>query len=238
MKRHKEQIIHFSEKYIEALWLTDIEEYKIEDRTIVINLGTHAATVSAPPDKQLQPRCSTILKGVRIKNADSLLLIKIIDETNIGGIVLDPNWHQLGEISDYPKDVPLWKSPQFDLGTVRFDPFHATGGSDKGHTNQHKHYQLKVNLWFAPAKTNCAIHNHHATPEFLEVHTQVYGIGRMQKFHTDHFDSLYQDVIMSPGETHLPFASVDHHGEFFYPWHQYYSDTDCIWIANEFHPID
>jgi hypothetical protein len=24
--------------------------------------------------------------------------------------------------------------------------------------------------------------------------------------------------------------------EFIYPWHQYYADTDCIWLAIEYHP--
>ena len=60
----------------------------------------------------------------------------------------------------------------------------------------------------------------------------------MQKFHSDNFNSLYQDIILGPGETHIPFASIDQQGAFIYPWHQYYSDTDCIWMANEFHPID
>ena len=92
-------------------------------------------------------------------------------------------------------------------------------------------------MWFSPALTNAAIHNKHAVPEFLEVHTQIYGTGRMQKFHTNDFNTLYEDVLMSPGDTHIPFASVDEEGKFFYPWHQYYADTDCIWMANEFHPI-
>jgi hypothetical protein len=78
-----------------------------------------------------------------LQHADSLLIIEITEETNIGGIVLDPEWHQLGEIRDYPKDIPLWKSPQYEVGSA-----------------------------------------------------------------------------------------------FIYPWHQYYSDTDCIWMANEFHPLD
>jgi len=59
----------------------------------------------------------------------------------------------------------------------------------------------------------------------------------MQKFHSNNFDTLYEDIIMSPGATHIPFAGLGKDGQFVYPWHQYYSDTDCIWMANEFHPI-
>jgi hypothetical protein len=238
MKTPNEQPIKFSEEYLQALWLTNVEDHYIENRTIVVNLGNEKATISAPPEKYLHPRASTILKEVSIKNADSLLLIEITEETNIGGIILDPEWYQLGELIDFPKDVPLWKSPQHDLGIVKFDPYFVTGQSSQPQNSKLKTYQVKVNLWFTPAKSNCAIHNHHTTPELLEVHTQIYGTGRMQKFHANNFDTLYQDVILSPGDTHISFASVDDTGAFIYPWHQYYSDTDCIWMANEFHPID
>lgn len=238
MKSECGQLIEFSGKYLRALWLTDTNSHYLENRTIVVNLGTEKAIISAPPEKALPPRASTTLKEISIKNADSLLLIEITNETNIGGIVLEQGWHQLGAISAFPKDVPLWKSPQCSLGTVQFDPYFVTGLSSQPQSSKLRKYQVKVNLWFAPAKTNCAIHNHHMNPEFLEVHTQIYGVGRMQKFHSDNFNSLYQDIILGPGETHIPFASIDQQGAFIYPWHQYYSDTDCIWMANEFHPID
>lgn len=96
-----------------------------------------------------------------------------------------------------------------------------------------------MNLWFSPEHTNCAIHDHHSenkAKEILEVHTQVYGVGRMQKFHDDKFSTIYEDVILGEGMTHTPFAAVHEDGTFYYPWHQYYADTDCIWMAVEFHP--
>jgi hypothetical protein len=237
MPDNTEQPIRFSEKYLKTTWLTNVSNYYIDNRTIVVNLGHNKAHIAVTPEKYLLPRTSTILKDVSIKDGDSLLLIEILDETNIGGIVLDSLWNQLGELIDFPKDVPLWKSPQYDLGRVKFDPYFVTGQSDRPQASNIKEYQLKVNLWFAPAKSNCAIHNKHMVPDFLEVHTQIYGTGRMQKFKDNTFDTIYQDVIMSPGETHIPFASVAEDGHFVYPWHQYYSDTDCIWMANEFHPI-
>jgi hypothetical protein len=237
MPTNTEHHFQFSRKHLKATWLTDIDDYHIQHRTIVINLGNEKARISAAPEKQLPPRTSTVLKNVSIRDGDSLLLVEITDKTNIGGIVLEAGWNQLGNIADFPKDVPLWKSPQYDAGTAKFDPFYVTGLSDRVEDDKVKEYQVKVNLWFSPAKTHCAIHKHHMNPEFLEVHTQIYGIGRMQKFHFNDFDTLYQDIIMSPGETHIPFASVEKEGLFFYPWHQYYADTDCIWMANEFHPV-
>ena len=84
-----------------------------------------------------------------------------------------------------------------------------------------------MNFWFAAAGTDCGIHNEH---DFLEIHTQIWGTGHMQKFHQRSADTLYQDILMTPGFTHKPFCSDDLR----YPWHRYYSDTDCIWLAVEF----
>jgi hypothetical protein len=235
MLKCTEQPVVFSAKHLQARWLRNLEQLRIDKATIVINLGQEKAQLALEQPKQLPPMNSVLLKDVAVKHADSLLLIEIVDETNIGGIVLDPLWHQLGHLIDYPKDVPLWKSPQHDLGIISFDPYFATGMTDHPDSIKIRKHQVKVNLWFAPAKTNCAIHNQH---EFLEVHTQIYGTGRMQKFHHDDFDTLCQEVIMSPGSTHIPFANVGAEGQFVYPWHQYYADTDCIWLANEFHPLN
>ena len=169
-----------------------------------------------------------------IISAESLILIKVPEETNIGGMVLEDEWCQLtAQDPTFPKDVPLYKSPQFDVGSVEFDPYLATGSTG----GAVKKYNIKVNVWFCPAKTNCGIHNNHTNhqtiPKILEVHTQIYGTGRMQKFHENEFKSIYEDVIMSPGFTHDPFAGVKENGDIYYGWHQYYSDTDCIWMAIE-----
>ena len=183
--------------------------------------------------RQLISPFACLVSGVSIISAESLILIKVPEETNIGGMVLEDGWCQLtAQDPTYPKDVPLYKSPQFDVGSVEFDPYLVTGSTGSAV----KKYNIKVNVWFCPAKTNCGIHNHHTDPEMLEVHTQIYGTGRMQKFRENEFKSIYEDVIMSPGFTHDPFAGVKENGDIYYGWHQYYSDTDCIWMAIEHHP--
>lgn len=230
--------IQFSSHYLNSTWLRNAENHYVNNRTIVVNLGQEPAYISVQPEKVMLPRTSTILKEVSIKSADSLLLIEVFDTINIGGIILESGWNQLGAIMEFSKTVPLWKSPQYDLGIVELDPQLAVGLTDQVPPSEKKKYQVKVNLWFSPANTNAAIHNKHATPEFLEVHTQIYGTGRMQKFHANDINTLYEDVLLSPGQTHIPFAGVNQDGNFIYPWHQYYADTDCIWMANEFHPIE
>ena len=174
---------------------------------------------------------------MKIVSGESLVLIKLPEEDNLGGVILDEGWYQLSaQDSTYPRDVPLYKSPQFEAGTVEFDPYIVTGTKKPSQECGVTKYNIKVNVWFSPAKTHCGIHNHHTDPEMLEVHTQVYGTGRMQKFHENDFKSLYEEVMMAPGFTHDPFTGVKKNGDLFYGWHQYYSDTDCIWMAIEYHP--
>ncbi|MEL7036653.1 MAG: DUF6209 family protein [Cyanobacteria bacterium J06592_8] len=234
-----ETSIAFSDKYIKTTHLTNAENYYIKNRTIVVNLGNEKAYVAENPEKYLSPRTSTILQDITIKSGDSLLLLEITNFINIGGIILEDGWDLYGNIdSGFSKKDPLWKSTQFEIGTVEFDPYFVTGLSDQPQQQNLKRYKVKVNLWFAPAASNCGIHIKHMDPDFLEVHTQIYGVGRMQKFHTNSFDTFYEDVILAPGDTHIPFASVAEDGGFIYPWHQYYSDNDCIWMANEFHPVE
>ena len=109
--------------------------------------------------------------GVSVISAESLVLIKISDEINIGGCVLEDGWCQLtAQDPTYPWDVPLYKSPQFDVGCVEFDPCTVTGTERPSFSDGGvKKFNIKVNVWFCPAKTNCGIHNVHTKPEMLEV---------------------------------------------------------------------
>lgn len=227
--------ISFSSKFIKAVWLSNVQGYFIKEKSIVVNIGHDKAWISATPETYLLPFSSSILKGVSITTADSVFLITVYDQKNIGAIILDDHWHQLGELIEFARDIPLWRSPQHDLGTVEFDPYVVTGMSDEIDPCRLKQYQVKVNLWYAPEQTSAAIHNKHADPDFLEVHTQIYGHGRMQKFHAKDSRTLYEDLLLSPGQTHKPMANIDIDQTFIYPWHQYYADENCIWMAIEFH---
>lgn len=118
--------------------------------------------------------------------------------------VLMHKWTHVHDIFQFShlKNTKLWRSEKERIDNIEF------------------------NLWYAAAGTPCGIHNEH---KFRELHTQIFGIGRMQKFHGKDNDSNYQDIFMSPGYTHEPFYNEDS----IYPWHQYWADTDCIWLAIE-----
>jgi hypothetical protein len=89
-------------------------------------------------------------------------------------------------------------------------------------------------LWWSPSNTDCYTHNEHP---FLEIHTQIHGFGRIQKFASSDHQTKSQEIYMSPGRTHDPFCFVDSDRNPLYPWHRYLSDSDAIWLAIEFHPV-
>lgn len=231
-----EHQLSFSDAHIDAKWVTQIRDYPIEDRTVISNVGEEDAIIVGANEKALKPRTSTTVKKVTIKKADSLVLNSVKNPSEIGGVVLGAQWDIAGNvIPQYPTDIPLWKSTQDSVGFIEADPKVLTAELNQARPGKKQTFEVKVNLWFATNNTNCSIHKAH---DFLEVHSQIYGIGRMQKFYEQAADTLYEDVILGPGQTHIPFPVVSEEDEFVYPWHQYYADTDTIWMAIEFHPVE
>jgi hypothetical protein len=234
MQTNQIKQLNFSGAYIDGKFVENVKDFHIEKRTIVVNPEETDARLSETNPGIIPSFSSTILEDATIEKAKSLLLLQVVETKNIGNIVFEPGWDLLGNFPgvDFPKNVQLWKSPQDEAGILEVDPyFMARQSSRPGHKEQ---FSVKVNLWFAPSNTDCAIHNTH---DFLEIHTQIVGQGRMQKFKVKSFDSLYEDLVMTEGYTQIvPFCTVHENQRYTYPWHQYFSDTDCIWMAIEYHP--
>jgi len=58
------------------------------------------------------------------------------------------------------------------------------------------------------------------------------GYGKMQKFESNDLSKLYQEVILAPGNTHEPFFDKEN----VYPWHQYHSITEAVYMPIEVLP--
>lgn len=237
MSTNEVKVINFSGAYVDAKYVNNVENYRIDKRTIVVNLEQTNAQLDDTNPGIIPAFSSTILENATVKRAKSLLLLEVVERRNIGNIVFESGWDLLGNIpgSDFPANVQLWKSPQDDAGIIEVDPYYMAGQVKHPNPDRKEKFMVKVNLWFAPEATDCAIHNMH---DFIEIHTQITGLGRMQKFKVKSFDSLYEDILMAEGYTQIiPFCNVQENQKYTYPWHQYYSDTDCIWMANEYHPV-
>lgn len=236
--------LNFSGPYIRALTAPRPTGLRLEERTIVVNVGTEPVEVDGDLSTPIPPMGSTILERATITGGGPVVLLTVLSERNLGSLVTDPGWpvyesllaQDLGSAaaraSAFPPSTPLFRSPQDTVGEVTFDPAPVLGQPDRSRGPQA--FRVLVNLWFAPENTDCAVHDLH---DFLEVHTQVTGTGRMQKFREQSLESLYQDVRMAPGYTQPPFCRVGEDGGFVYPWHQYFSDSDCVWMATEYHAI-
>lgn len=231
MSKNNTMELSFSSSFIQALWITNARDFRINKPTIVTNLGTSPLAIDAQIPYQIPPFKSSLVADVTISYGKSFIAARVIDNTGIGGIINSEGWRRYGDIDDtFPRDTPLYVSSQDVLNVIDLDPRKMTYQPSSKELWQR--FQVKVNLWFTPANTNCVIHTGHV---FLEVHTQLFGIGHMQKFHDNSLNRLYNDVFMGPGYTHDAFPIVNDDGTFQYPWHRYYSDTECIWMAIELH---
>lgn len=243
MNKH---ILPFSTNSIKAFYFDKAEKLQIGKNSIVINLSNSRLHSLNIPIVSIAPWRSLLLPSQWTVNGESIVVIDTVKGSNLQEDCIH-QWKKYSDINnDYPANIPLYISPQYSTGIKSFNPLkskkepriiHNDAKHGKlmpgKHSNEHN-YEIKLNLWFAPAGTHCLIHSVHP---FLELHTQIHGKGHMQKFKSNDLSTLYEDVVMKPGYTHEPFFTIKSDHQWEYPWHQYYSETDCLWMAIEFHPI-
>jgi hypothetical protein len=232
MPEYKTRSLSFANDWIESLLVSGAHELPVQE-AIVVNLSTTALRYTAGNDSGLiLPWKSSMLRNCTLEEAEAAALLHVRKSTNLGGVALHWDWYGRRN-AEFSRQTPLYISSQDDVGEVELDPL-AAFSSAKTSPSLPRRYRLKLNLWFTPEETDCGIHTGH---QFLEVHTQILGRGRMQKFRENRPDTLYEDVAMAAGFTHEPFFKLGTDRSFSYPWHRYYADTDCVWMAIELHPL-
>ena len=221
----------FADSYMSAILVENVENYNADG--IVVNLTTSTIFVEGEVDTPIQPWRSATLRGKTVRKADRIAVLKVENLEKLGGVMLR-GWDWFGDIYDgFPRETPLFMSSIDTVGTVQEDPHLFT--RERTETTAPQQFEIKLKCWWSPNETDCFIHNEHP---FLEVHTQIHGIGRMQKFRERDASKVYEDVIMAPGFTHEPFCIVTGKNQWTYPWHRYYTDLESIWLAIELHPVD
>lgn len=221
----------FSDQFVQAQMVENAVDFAV-DSGVVINLSHEPLIVADTVPSVVPAWKSTILRNGVIAKAERAVIIDVRNNTNIGGIVFG-DWDWFGNrFAKFPRTTPLYISKYDTVGEVRADPFVFSNG--RKDVRDADRYSMRLNLWWAPAETDCYIHNEHP---FLEIHTQIFGTGRIQLFRERSDKSLYREITMAPGYTHDPFVNVTQQRAWEYPWHRYYSDSDAIWLAIELHPI-
>lgn len=220
----------FGDEFIYAELVEDAKALRVED-AIAVNLSPRPMVTGTEHPAIVPAWKSTWLRGGVIASAERVALVKVRQKVNLGGCVFR-GWDWLGNrIRSFPRDTPLYISAFDQAGEVRTDPRVFT--NERAAPAEEQDFDLRLNLWWSPAETDCFIHNEHP---FLEVHTQIHGIGRMQKFTERGEATIYEDVPMAMGYSHDPFCRVTGANQWTYPWHRYYAETDSVWLAIELHP--
>lgn len=185
--------LSFADDFIYAELIEDARDFAVDD-AIVVNLSPRQMITGTEHPGIVPAWKSTWLRGGTIKSADRAALIKVRQTTNLGGCGLR-GWDWLGNrIKKLPTRHPLYISPFDHVGEVTTDPRVFT--NERSSPTDEQTFEMRLNLWWSPGDTDCFIHNEHP---FLEVHTQIHGRGRMQKFRERDEGSVYEDVPMSMG---------------------------------------
>ena len=206
----------------------------LKGQAIVVNANANVMNVEGWKREPLPSMSSIQLQDVVVDASPNLLLLSPSADLRPKDIIKDPNWTQF---CGGDQRVNLWSSPRDTIGEVLLNTAALSHAADESpsSTAHYERFSVVANLWFAPAGTDCLIHREHS---FIEIHSQIVGVGHMQKFHSQNHASLYAAVALAPGATtERPFCVVNNEGAFIYPWHQYFAESDCIWLAIEYHPL-
>lgn len=221
--------LEFGSSAVAATVLNNAVDHEIPGRSIVVNLAGADAWIPGDQPTTLPALQSTTIVNARV-SGQRLAVFAVSDAAAVAHdarISWLDFYGSRGAAGDHPE---LLKSVQLSAGRVELDrssilrqPELPTGTSQ---------FEVLLNLWFSPSGTSCGIHNEH---DFIEVHTQLSGLGRMQKFRAKATETLYEEYLTPVGTTNPPTFCRQYGTEFRYPWHQYFADTDCVWLAVEYH---
>ncbi|TGQ04773.1 MULTISPECIES: hypothetical protein [unclassified Mesorhizobium] len=228
-EENRSRRLSFDGKYIQASLVETVRDY--DANGVVTNLSNEAMIVDGGVSGVVPPWKSTILRGGTIARAERVSIVDVPDATNLGGIMFD-GWDWFGNrLTEFPRTTPLFISKHDVVGQVALNPWRFSNHPEP--RDETVHYDIQLNLWWAPAKTDAVIHNTHS---FLEIHTQIFGLGRIQIFHDQAGENLYREISTAPGDTHDPIVRVADTRHYTYPWHRGWTDEDCVWMAIELHP--
>ena len=208
------ETLDFAEPFFTVRHIADEPEYRIGDKTIVLNLSERPIRIL---DQTLGHLQSVVAADTAIGDVARAVLIERFDdypdEEALFASVRSV-WPSAYEVrkEDRLKGVSQYMSPKVWVGELGLTMYHS--GS---------------------VPLNVGLHKDHAfcdVPGFREVHTQVVGFGKMQQCRERDVATLYLEEPMAPGMTHRPM--YDAQGN--YPWHQFETITPSIFMAVEMLP--
>jgi len=203
--------LDFAEPFFHVLYLEDEPVYQVGPKSLLINLAARSGQVITVKGMPVEPLKATVLQDVAAEHLGRALLFLDYEACDIDDPAVSSEirhtWKSLYECSGIArhKGLPYYKSPKIRIGDT------------------------ELNVCFvSEPNTPSGPHRDHDR-NFDEVHAQIRGFGKMQKFETSDTSTFYQEVLMAPGIIHDRF--YDEEGK--YPWHQYSSITPCVYMPIE-----
>ena len=172
--------------------------------SVVLNCGE---PINLPDGTVLGNFQSSLYRNIEF-SGDHLVIFDIGNNFEVSNEVADrirKTWTPVSELFPDVKEfkgADFYRSPRVEIGEFAFS------------------------LWYFGKGLTGPIHREH---DFFELHTQVLGTGEMQKFGENDQGTMYERVIMAPGQTHNTFFDRNRT----YPWHRYAAISRSVLLAIE-----
>mgnify|MGYP006914251718 CR=1 FL=1 len=208
------EILDFAEPFFTVRFLTDEAIYQAGSKTIVLNIHEDPLLIQGQRLAHLQ---SVIVRETPVRNLKRAIVVeRFADHGSDAELCANvrEHWPSAFEVrqEERLRGVEHYMSSKTYVGNIGMTMYHSAS------------VPLKVGL-----------HKDHAfcpVPGFREVHTQIVGVGMMQQCMERDVETLYLEECMAPGTTHRPMYDADGN----YPWHQYETITESIFMALEILP--
>lgn len=194
----------FNIKYVEGE-----KEYFVDPLSIVANLSYKKMQNIIIERMPLYPLKGTIVKNVKLLDIDS-------------AVILEDYTKGTDDPSYFDKIRSVWPFVYSRTGLEQHKDLQFYSPS----SNVVVKDNMTLTITHAPANTDGNFHKDHPG-DILEVHLQVLGYGKMQKFYKNDLNTKYQEFILSPGNIH----DIFYDNNFNYPWHRYQSITDVVFMG-------
>ena len=208
------ETLDFAEPFFTVRHIADESEYRIDRRTILLNLSERPIRIR---DQILGHLQSVVVADTPVREVAGAIVVEGFDDYQDDAALfarIRSVWPSAYEVrgEERLKGVSHYMSPKVWLGTLGLTMYHS--GS---------------------VPLNVGLHKDHAfcdVPGFREVHTQIVGFGKMQQCRERDVATLYLEEPMAPGTTHRPMYDAEGN----YPWHQFETITPSIFMAVEMLP--
>ncbi len=206
------QRLEFAEPFFQVDYVEGEASCAASGRCLVFNLAERSQKPLYIKGIPVMPLKGTVVEDVTVEHIDRALIVRDYDRLRLDDpeVVrqLKSTWKSMYERSglERHKGIPYYKSPKARVG---------------GDT--------EINFCFVSEPMAPSGPHRDHDRDFDEVHAQIRGFGKMQKFEENDVSTFYQETFLAPGIIHEKFYNEA--GE--YPWHQYQSVTPCVYMPIE-----